>query len=817
MKSLRQYLNKDLLITITIFSCLFIFPTLQAQAQTTPTTTRVLVGSIPIPFAVCTNTTTNETTVSDASGLLTLPQRNLNDTLEVRSLGFETLKILPNDDITSETRLNENPVGIDAVIITSNISPVQVQREGLKGLEQLQVTSVVSSRPPGKSTDLLMNTGQVMVQQSQQGGGSPIIRGFEANRILLVVDGVRMNNAIYRSGHLQNAITVDPNSLEQVQVIMGPSSVKYGSDALGGVIHFQTHRPKFRRRDTEKMWGGHASLQTMTNNSSNVIHTRVDGGAEKWATLLSLTASDFGDLRMGEKRMHGDADWGLMNKYVARYMGAQDTVLINNDPNVQIGTGYNQLDLMHKLRVAIPGGALQTNIQYSTSSPISRYDRINDINENTSQPVWAEWYYGPQNRLLTSLSWEQFLGIPGSLHTTVAYQNIQESRHKRVLYGSNLTNQYEDVDVMSFNSVWRSSPNKESFWDFEMGVDGQWNGVASTSSSTSDSILVETRYANDGSTMLNFGAVVSAKRTKGDKVLHAGLRYNRSILDANFDLDNTPFNQLGFENVHMNNGALTGSLGFEMPIESKIRSTTSLSSGFRNPNIDDVTKIREKDGILLIPNDNISPEYIYSFDQSITISPFNDQQLLSITGAGFFSLWADAIAPITTTYEGDSLYPYEGESVLVNMNSNIDNAFVYGARCELRSQFTDALSFNGTVNYTVGQTITDKAPLSHIPPLFGRIGLKYSSNNFSLSTYSLFNGEKHESLYGPGTTDNLNEALPDGTPAWWTLNIDASIDLNDNLYVHGGVQNILDFHYKQFASGLSAPGRGFFLAINANF
>ena len=124
------------------------------------------------------------------------------------------------------------------------------------------------------------------------------------------------------------------------------------------------------------------------------------------------------------------------------------------------------------------------------------------------------------------------------------------------------------------------------------------------------------------------------------------------------------------------------------------------------------------------------------------------------------------------------------------MNSNIDNAFVYGARCGLRSKFTDALSFNGTVNYTVGHTIIGEAPLSHIPPLFGRIGLKYSSNKFSLSTYSLFNGEKHESLYGPGTTDNLNEALPDGTPAWWTLNIDASIDLNDNLYVHGGVQNI---------------------------
>ena len=171
-----------------------------------------------------------------------------SDTLEFRSLWFETLVVLPNEAIDSEIRLNESPIGIDAVLISSNISPAQVQREGLKGVEKLQITSVASSKSPSKSTDLLMNTGQVMVQQSQQGGGSPIIRGFEANRILLVVDGVRMNNAIYRSGHLQNAITVDANSLEQVQVVMGPSSVKYGSDALGGIVHFQTQRPRFRRR-----------------------------------------------------------------------------------------------------------------------------------------------------------------------------------------------------------------------------------------------------------------------------------------------------------------------------------------------------------------------------------------------------------------------------------------------------------------------------------------------------------------------------------------------------------------------------------------
>ena len=87
------------------------------------------------------------------------------------------------------------------------------------------------------------------IQKSQLGGGSPIIRGFEANRVLLVVDGVRMNNAIYRSGHLQNALTVDANALEIVEVVFGPSSTIYGSDALGGVVHFYTKKPEFSKND----------------------------------------------------------------------------------------------------------------------------------------------------------------------------------------------------------------------------------------------------------------------------------------------------------------------------------------------------------------------------------------------------------------------------------------------------------------------------------------------------------------------------------------------------------------------------------------
>ncbi|MFZ9214130.1 MAG: TonB-dependent receptor plug domain-containing protein, partial [Sediminibacterium sp.] len=107
--------------------------------------------------------------------------------------------------------------------------------------------------------DVLLNSGQVFVQKSQQGGSSPIIRGFEASRILLSVDGIRLNNAIYRAGHLQNIITIDNMVLDRVEIIYGPSSTLYGSDALGGAVNMITKDPILS-----------ASKKTVFNGSSTL-------------------------------------------------------------------------------------------------------------------------------------------------------------------------------------------------------------------------------------------------------------------------------------------------------------------------------------------------------------------------------------------------------------------------------------------------------------------------------------------------------------------------------------------------------------------
>ena len=140
----------------------------------------------------------------------------------------------------SADTITGNPHSLNEVIVYANKFAEKFKRvaqtvDVLKTKEQLTYQQ--------NTADALINSGKIFVQKSQQGGGSPVIRGFEASRILMMVDGVRMNNAIYRAGHLQNIIAVDNMVLERVEVIYGPSSTLYGSDALGGVVNLYTKTP----------------------------------------------------------------------------------------------------------------------------------------------------------------------------------------------------------------------------------------------------------------------------------------------------------------------------------------------------------------------------------------------------------------------------------------------------------------------------------------------------------------------------------------------------------------------------------------------
>ena len=166
---------------------------------------------------------------SDISGKIDLEQFVASDLLTFQLMGYETIS-LSLEEI--KDRRNVIALFLDEKqleeIVLSVARTAEQSRKIAEKVAVINQKSIVN-QSPATGADLLILAPSIRLQKSQGGGGSPVLRGFEANRVLLVVDGVRLNNAIYRSGHLQNAITVDPNSIERVEVIYGSSSVGYGS------------------------------------------------------------------------------------------------------------------------------------------------------------------------------------------------------------------------------------------------------------------------------------------------------------------------------------------------------------------------------------------------------------------------------------------------------------------------------------------------------------------------------------------------------------------------------------------------------------
>jgi hemoglobin/transferrin/lactoferrin receptor protein len=209
-------------------------------------------------------------------------------------------------------------------------------------VKRIQSEAIFASNAQN-TADVLQSTGATYVQKSQMGGGSPNIRGFEANKLLLVIDGVRMNNAIYRNGHLQNAITVDPAILEQMEIIYGPASLMYGSEALGGVIHFRSQSPGLASEGSPSH-GLSAYTRYSSANQEKTIHFHHRFSGKKYGVISGATFSDYSDLRSGKNHNDNYPQFGLRPDYITSLNG-QDTIINNSNPYKQIGTGYRQADL----------------------------------------------------------------------------------------------------------------------------------------------------------------------------------------------------------------------------------------------------------------------------------------------------------------------------------------------------------------------------------------------------------------------------------------------------------------------------------------
>jgi hemoglobin/transferrin/lactoferrin receptor protein len=651
-------------------------------------------------------------------------------------------------------------------------------------IEKIDAVKIFETAP-STSADALQKTGAVMIQMSQSGGGSPIIRGFEANRVLLVVDGVRLNNAIYRSGHLQNSISVSPLMLDNIDIIFGPSSVKYGSDALGGVVHYHTKSPK-----KGQLWKANLLQRyTSANNGVNLYFDQ-SWSKGKWGFLQAINLNRFGNLKMGAQRNHGYENWGNEEH-------------ITNGKE-QLRTAYDQVDFIQKIRFdASQHLSYKLNLQLSSTTNLNRFDQLNDLSGGT--PKYTEWYYGPQKRLLLSLGTEhqKKTVFYDSFNNTLSYQQLEESRNSQKL-NADLIERIENV------SVFANTADFIKKWDYNTlnyGIDLQHNIVRSSATEN-----YNTRYADGGSDMTSLSVYSQYKHPfSKSSYFSVGARYSKVQLNGKFN--ETQSLGLPFNTVQLDNDAITASAGLKWDMGKGWESTIAASTGFRSPNVDDVTKVFEKSGKLTVPNEDLSPEFSKNIE--LTINKSLGKSYLSATY--YYTLLEDAIVKQAFSLNGQDSLWYDGEYLTVYANTNSQDAFLFGYNAKAYIHLNKHWSSTHTISYTYGKDESADALLDHIPPLYGKSQIDWVKNNYRLGLFAFYNAWKKAEDYSPNGSDNLDEATADGTPAWWTLNLSCSINLSDKLVAQLNVENILDVHYKTFSSGISAPGRNVILSIKTEF
>jgi hemoglobin/transferrin/lactoferrin receptor protein len=701
---------------------------------------------------------------------------------------------------------------IDEVVITANkfemLRRDVLQRIDIVNRRDLQWMNSMNT------ADLLSNTGNILVQKSQGGGGSPIIRGFESNKVLIMVDGVRMNNAIFRGGHLQNVLRIDNAVLEKVEILYGPSSAMYGSDALGGVMHFITKKPVLNQKI-----GGSAMLRYSTATGEKTGHLDINAGGKKVASLTSLTWSDFGDIVQGGRRKSAYPNFGARPFYVER-IGGKDSMVVNPNPDKQVGTAYRQYDLMEKVLFQQNEKTSHlVNLQYSNTGNVTRYDRLTET-DSKGIAKNAEWYYGPEQRLLASYRFDRKMNtaLMDKFSLTLAYQNNKESRNSRKFNSSKLKSQNEQIGIASFDMDGYKQFKRQ---EINYGAEAYFNSVTSTAFFTNVNTLEEspadTRYP-DGSNTMNIFAVYAQDKISlvEDKLFfNAGVRYNYSRLKSTFAT--TTFFAFPFDAVEQNSGSFSGNAGLLFLPTADTRLSLIASRGFRTPNIDDLTKVFESvAGRLIIPNPDLKPEYTTNFELGMVQTVGGKAK---IEAGGFYTLIDHAIVTDVDRYNGQDSVLYGGVMSKVYSSQNKRKAYIAGAYGTAGVDLWGGFSVTGTINYTYGRIREESGdtPLDHIPPVFGKAAVQYRSNRLQGELSFLFNGKKDISDYLLNAEDNELYATADGMPAWNTLNIRLACQVHKYLNIQLACENILDTNYRVFASGVSAPGRNFRITLRTAF
>ncbi len=767
-------------------------------------------GKVPLESVFIHSENPNIQGITNKNGQVDLSPFMSSEKIEIRYIGFKTI-IESNQSIKEKgfiIYLEEAGITLDEMVISA--SRWQESSKGIPSKIRTMSKSDIQLLQPQTAADLLGISGEVSIQKSQQGGGSPMIRGFATNRLLYVIDGVRMNTAIFRAGNIQNVISLDPYTIEKAEVIFGPGSVMYGSDAIGGVMNFQTLKP---RLSIDKKWDIHSNISSRYSsaNKEETTNGTLHIGTKKLASVTSYSFNRFGDLKMGK---YGPVSY--LRPFYVDQIENMDKIIQNANPRIQVPSGYNQQNVMQKfLYKPSERWEIQYGFHRSATTSYPRYDRLIEVNTD-GMPVSALWNYGPQIWQMNHFSVQHFGDnlLYDALTFRMAHQYFEESRIDRNFSGSNryrLRTQVEKVNALSINIDLKKTFKKGILY---YGLESVGNKVSSQAMAkniqTEAPILVADRYPqarwNSYAIFGNYQYPVSKKYTA-----QLGIRYNLFNMEADFSR-NLAFFPFAFKTTNIQSGAFSGNAGLVISPDDKTKISLNAATGFRAPNVDDMGKLFDfVSGEVVVPNNDLTAEIAYNSEINLSKLIGNS---LKIDLTGYYTYLQNAMVRRATKVEGKDSILYNGKMSKAYSIQNAAFAEIYGFHAGFEIDLPLGFYLSSRYNVQIGKEELNNGATTnsrHAAPAFGLITLGYKKEKLHLQFYAAYSASvpyenlNEEERQKPAIYARDENGKP-YSPSWYTLNMKGMFTVFKSSTLNIGLENLTNQRYRTYSSGIVAPG-----------
>lgn len=663
--------------------------------------------------------------------------------------------------------------------------PAQTAQDDQRALEEVQVTAtrraaatlqaapgvtVVGSNrlqdvSPLVLSDALKGVAGAFVQQTTPGQGIPIVRGLKGSEVLHLVDGSRLNNALFRNAPNQYLALIDPAVIERVEVVRGPLSSLYGSDAMGGVVNVLTRDPELGETSAG------ASLLLRSADRTKGVQAWLSHGTERAAARISASHLDVGNRRTGGgARLRPSGYEASAASLSAAYQAS--------------GATRWTLDL-----------------QYLRQPNTPRVDELLPGFGQT-EPASEQFAFKPNSRAFGRLGLEVELNRAWAddFRANLSYQRIDDDRLTQDTGNPEFLEEANASELFGLTGQFYKALSErfDLIYGFEAYADSISSSRRAVSEDTGASRAVVSRFP-DNSELDSFAAYahVTGQLTPRLKVM-LGARY------SSFDI-HLPAADRGV-GANLDIEDLTGDAGVSFQLAPNTFLVANVGRGFRAPNIFDLGTLGARPGNRFnVSNPELGPEKVITADLGIKFGGASWRGEVF----GFVSDYQDRITSVLTGATTE-----EGRDVVTS--ENVASVDLHGVETAVSWYASDLLSLSMAVNYVRGTQTDELGEKSHadrIPPLNGRLGAMFKlGSNWTVEPYVMF-ADGQSRLSDRDVRDPRID--PEGTDGWATINLRGIWTPSERWRVTMTLENLTDRRYREHGSGLDATGTNLILGIHA--